>query len=225
MSEKKCRVCYEASNSLIEPCNCNGSMKYIHKECLFKWIKEKNNNECVCEVCNCQYNFINKFKIIPIELVVRVTSAFLLIFNNAINIDIYARSLLLYKTITTLSEITFEVSNLFELKITKANCYFFCGISILSCLLVLNNNYLKRTYRYQQALFNYLMSDTRKYFLIKGISEISSDDEIINVTKNNFYFCTNDDTLADVTVDFDINGKYYNLIFFKPKRSFFPISF
>ena len=43
---KICRICYieeydQINNPLIKPCKCSGSMKYIHYECLLRWIKTK----------------------------------------------------------------------------------------------------------------------------------------------------------------------------------------
>ena len=51
-SRKICRICYMGEtdkkiNPLIKPCQCSGSMKYIHYECLLHWLKTKvlvNNN-------------------------------------------------------------------------------------------------------------------------------------------------------------------------------------
>ena len=65
-----CRICYneeeEESNPLIQPCQCSGTMKYIHYKCLKKWIEtnsyiiiEKSNIYSIiniknfeCELCN-----------------------------------------------------------------------------------------------------------------------------------------------------------------------------
>ena len=67
-----CRICYseddDLDNPLIQPCNCSGTMKYIHIDCLKKWISTRscveveNNNECCvyiikqveCELCKCK---------------------------------------------------------------------------------------------------------------------------------------------------------------------------
>ena len=32
-----CRYCFEDTGELISPCNCEGSNKYVHRECLAKW--------------------------------------------------------------------------------------------------------------------------------------------------------------------------------------------
>jgi hypothetical protein len=40
-----CRICFceggEEDNPLITPCNCSGTMKYIHLQCLQQWLKTK----------------------------------------------------------------------------------------------------------------------------------------------------------------------------------------
>jgi len=64
-----CRICYsddkEVESPLIQPCLCSGTMKYIHLECLQKWLKSKvtiktsSNENCMsyslkqieCELC------------------------------------------------------------------------------------------------------------------------------------------------------------------------------
>eukprot|EP00347_Sterkiella_histriomuscorum_P006364 403353042 len=66
--EPVCRICLEklgseivlqttASNpdsAICDPCKCAGSIKYIHKECLKRWIQQR---KCVeCELCHNQYS-------------------------------------------------------------------------------------------------------------------------------------------------------------------------
>ena len=62
-----CRFCLGdtiiESDPLISPCNCTGSMTYVHYKCLEKWIKNKINFEVengmliilwenlICELC------------------------------------------------------------------------------------------------------------------------------------------------------------------------------
>jgi hypothetical protein len=44
-ANKACRICYmdeeQEDNPLIQPCICSGSMKYIHLQCLKKWLSSK----------------------------------------------------------------------------------------------------------------------------------------------------------------------------------------
>lgn len=54
--EKTCRICYEVEtleNPIITPCECNGSMKYIHEQCLKTWILSQTKDPKVfsCDIC------------------------------------------------------------------------------------------------------------------------------------------------------------------------------
>jgi hypothetical protein len=55
-----CRVCYEQAEegSLLHPCKCTGSLKYIHEDCLKTWIvsSEDQVEQGHCEVCNTSFN-------------------------------------------------------------------------------------------------------------------------------------------------------------------------
>ena len=61
-----CRYCFEDTGTLIAPCNCDGSNKYVHKECLGKWQynsilaqsthpKYQTNIEKICNVCGSNF--------------------------------------------------------------------------------------------------------------------------------------------------------------------------
>ena len=73
---KICKVCYmeeeplsDFNNPLVQPCNCSGSLKYIHLNCLKHWLNtksctkvESNNNYSIflvkpveCEICKTKY--------------------------------------------------------------------------------------------------------------------------------------------------------------------------
>ena len=88
-NKKICRVCYcgeesPTENPLINPCECKGSMKYIHYECLKNWLDSKIEssplssiyikegigmsyctNDLICELCKAKFpdyvNYNNKF--------------------------------------------------------------------------------------------------------------------------------------------------------------------
>lgn len=36
-NDKKCRYCFDIGGDLVSPCNCKGSNKYVHLDCLKKW--------------------------------------------------------------------------------------------------------------------------------------------------------------------------------------------
>ena len=54
-----CRICWEPqtdlSNVLISPCHCNGSMKWIHRDCLAKWIETSKHKQC--QECHYKYKY------------------------------------------------------------------------------------------------------------------------------------------------------------------------
>lgn len=66
-----CRICLsdvsEAHDPLICPCNCSGTMKYIHLNCLKEWLKSKFSSkisekgmsfhlkDLTCELCKCDF--------------------------------------------------------------------------------------------------------------------------------------------------------------------------
>ena len=47
-----CRICYE-SGELHSVCNCDGTIKYVHKECIEKW--QKISKATNCELCHAKY--------------------------------------------------------------------------------------------------------------------------------------------------------------------------
>lgn len=56
-----CRICFEEDDesNLISPCNCIGSQKYIHLECLNRWRSTNINNpekRDICDICKEPYN-------------------------------------------------------------------------------------------------------------------------------------------------------------------------
>lgn len=68
-----CKVCFfedsDPENPLISPCNCSGTMKYIHLSCLQQWLAlrmvSRSTENCItyswksmeCEICKCPYPF------------------------------------------------------------------------------------------------------------------------------------------------------------------------
>ncbi|XP_067843505.1 E3 ubiquitin-protein ligase MARCH7 isoform X2 [Heptranchias perlo] len=58
-----CRICQMGAgatsppNPLIQPCNCTGSLQYVHQECMKKWLQSKINSGAdltavtTCELC------------------------------------------------------------------------------------------------------------------------------------------------------------------------------
>ena len=79
-NNKVCKICYleeeSSDNPLVQPCTCSGSMKFIHLNCLKKWlntsviIKIKNDEKCniyqckkaECELCKTKFPDFIKHK-------------------------------------------------------------------------------------------------------------------------------------------------------------------
>jgi len=73
MEQHICRICLseeERENPLFSPCNCTGSMKYIHVGCLREWLEGKKHmketplvnsyiwKNLECEICKSSYTNI-----------------------------------------------------------------------------------------------------------------------------------------------------------------------
>lgn len=59
-----CRYCFEESYELCSICSCSGTIKYVHKSCLLRWLKNNriftHNNIYTqkCEICHTDFTFI-----------------------------------------------------------------------------------------------------------------------------------------------------------------------
>ncbi|TRY70986.1 hypothetical protein TCAL_16452 [Tigriopus californicus] len=70
MSMPVCRICQlpslEPSNPLISPCRCLGSIRYVHNNCLLKWLEvssRRRSGPPCCELCQYPYLRHKKFVI------------------------------------------------------------------------------------------------------------------------------------------------------------------
>ena len=55
----ECRICLESEGELISVCGCNGTTKFVHKECIENWINRftrDHPNHYKCQICNEKYN-------------------------------------------------------------------------------------------------------------------------------------------------------------------------
>lgn len=65
---KICRICYSDSEPFISPCKCSGSIKYVHPECIMRWISMRSVSERKkCENCLGEYKINCEF--IPYPLI------------------------------------------------------------------------------------------------------------------------------------------------------------
>ena len=90
--ERKCRICFEEEeeegNSLISPCVCQGSQRYVHEKCLREWqrsvIMQRPNHpdqetaeqrHIVCNVCRQNFTVPAPSRITVLEELSGLTSA------------------------------------------------------------------------------------------------------------------------------------------------------
>ncbi|GFU30426.1 e3 ubiquitin-protein ligase MARCH3 [Nephila pilipes] len=53
-----CRICYNGPSRerLVRPCKCKGTIEYVHRHCLERWLESTN-----CETCElCRYHFTTR---------------------------------------------------------------------------------------------------------------------------------------------------------------------
>ena len=74
-SHKICRICFEkdyneTNNTLLHPCKCTGSVKYIHEHCLHEWINKMyfKNKQILhqvpkCELCSYEFDIYYQFEL------------------------------------------------------------------------------------------------------------------------------------------------------------------
>lgn len=96
-----CRVCHGESqpdNQLYYPCKCDGSIKYVHQQCLMEWLKVKKRQQQIsqprCELCGEIFVFQNVYAVgapsrlttyeIFMELIPRVLSISSTLLNAAL---------------------------------------------------------------------------------------------------------------------------------------------
>eukprot|EP01062_Namystynia_karyoxenos_P069329 TRINITY_DN64841_c0_g1_i1.p1 TRINITY_DN64841_c0_g1~~TRINITY_DN64841_c0_g1_i1.p1 ORF type:complete len:443 (+),score=99.85 TRINITY_DN64841_c0_g1_i1:91-1329(+) len=60
--ENACRICWGSAKEevLIAPCQCTGSLQFVHHSCLTAWLQKRSLGECLrCEVCRQQYSGVS----------------------------------------------------------------------------------------------------------------------------------------------------------------------
>lgn len=61
-NEKTCRICLDTNNpeKMIKPCSCDGTSKWVHEDCLKKWIQTCNNPEAKLRCMECKTMYLKK---------------------------------------------------------------------------------------------------------------------------------------------------------------------
>ena len=58
----RCRICYEKDGELLRPCDCDGSMAFVHGACLGKWLKAQApmGVSRTCDVCRSPWKVVRE---------------------------------------------------------------------------------------------------------------------------------------------------------------------
>ncbi|CDW86661.1 ring finger membrane protein [Stylonychia lemnae] len=69
----QCRICFLKDLSLISPCLCKGSLKFVHEECLIHWLQASHRKKC--ELCGTPF-YIYKGRSSIMEIINRTLKHF-----------------------------------------------------------------------------------------------------------------------------------------------------
>lgn len=90
-----CRICFTAAehvHELISPCVCDGTMQYVHRECLREWRMHSSNKQSFarCNQCNYPYKLRKNWR----DQVCRCSGVILFLCLLALALSIYLLALL-----------------------------------------------------------------------------------------------------------------------------------
>tara|TARA_Y100000816_G_C26034456_1_gene541654 strand:+ start:320 stop:1192 length:873 start_codon:yes stop_codon:yes gene_type:complete len=183
---KECRICFESddlsNNKLISPCNCNGTSKYVHTNCLKLWINNSINPNAkkICMECRTEYNFL-----ILHDKKEYIYSLTLFSINTSVNFLLFIFTLVpfvLFFDYHIISSFSNEISLILnfgnehallnkQLEICKKKCYevnllFFTSFYIFTQNIFFNFYllYIKNCVVMNKTMYNELMKTTFKTY-------------------------------------------------------------
>ncbi|XP_011362417.1 E3 ubiquitin-protein ligase MARCH11 [Pteropus vampyrus] len=137
-----CKICFQGpeQGELLNPCRCDGSVRYTHQLCLLKWISERGS--WTCELCCYRYHVIAikmkqpcQWQSISITLVEKVQM-----------IAVILGSLFLIASVTWLLWSAFSPYAVWQRKdILFQICYGMYGFMDLVCIALRNRNLVHPT--------------------------------------------------------------------------------
>ncbi len=157
---KECRYCLsdDKLEKLIDPCKCEGTMKYVHQDCLEDWIKNGNrivsetNNQknikiymTICEICKYQMKYTKSYKNNILISLLKMLKA---IFGNVKNgLILLFHSIIVYFFIKRLKLFHSELIRIFKKSISLLNPSFCINVVhsftvLVSILFGINDIYM-----------------------------------------------------------------------------------
>lgn len=168
---KECRYCLsdDRLEKLIDPCNCEGTMKYVHQDCLEEWIKNGNKQSyeivndkklkvytTICEICKYQMRYTKSYKYNIFRSIYKLLKT---VFGNMKNACMLVlHSVVVYFLIKRLKLFYNELLLLFKKSFSIFNPAFFISLThnitvLASILLGINDIYM---------FYNKLLMEKRK---------------------------------------------------------------
>jgi hypothetical protein len=155
--KKECRYCLsgDKKENMINPCQCEGTMKYVHQQCLEDWIKNRNQtipeknsatNEKIfstpCEICKSQMRFTKYFKNNLMKSILKMLKNIFGSFKSIINFSL--NSVIVFYLIKRMRMLIDEYMNLFKNFFNLINPSFWINfihnITVLTSILVAMND-------------------------------------------------------------------------------------
>ncbi len=219
----ECRycLCEETKENYIQPCNCEGSLKYVHNSCLGEWIKSSKKkydivyeNEVayytsLCEICKYemkyQINFENNFFI----------SFYYTLKNTLLNIKSFffllLHSLVIFYFFNRLTFLVYHIIYVFSKNFkTKYLMRFVNEIAIFSTILWYTNDIIKYYgnifFEQRKSLLVFkekkIEDKLKRQFKIEMTLETNEKKNYTN--KDEFYYKINND-FKNKNIDSNIN--------------------
>jgi E3 ubiquitin-protein ligase MARCH6 len=151
-----CKICHVGDTDeekLCYPCKCSGSIKYVHKNCLFMYIKTSNKN--FCSICRFKYVFKDIYKentpkYLPLTLLIKESACCVLKYLKLL-VKTLVLMFIISSILITNSFMVFEIYGISFKEFLEFNLYFsgFVGIfvSMLSFLIYYLYFNISRTIR------------------------------------------------------------------------------
>jgi hypothetical protein len=152
-----CKICLEPDTceNMVTPCKCNGTSKYVHKNCLDHWRNSTDGNRDKCPDCDSNYIYTvvgnHESFIINVEHTKFTTIAFyasFTLFLSTIGTSFYITPAVMYNN-NTISDNLFTIIINYTAEATFCHCILF---NLYLIYIILN---IKRKCEYFKHIFKF----------------------------------------------------------------------
>ena len=162
---KKCRICLEriiSNHNFVSPCNCKGSLNWVHKSCLYKWRISNNYKHFFdCDICKTSYKLY--FDLIIIAIYLNLINTFTYHLCKKL-LKIHINMLSIFLIVYCINSFSDNIipSHFIYFDNKYLNCYFqsqliciiiFYFLIHKFCLLVISQSLLSMLFKFLQLLY------------------------------------------------------------------------